>query len=239
MVKYFVHRGASRFGKAATFMPKPLYGEAGSGMHFHQHLFAGENPLFFDESGYAGLSRIAMHYIAGILEHGRSLAALASPSTNSYKRLVPGFEAPVNLFFSLGNRSAAIRVPKYAAAPAEKRIEFRPPDGTCNPYLAMAAQLLAGMDGIQRELDPTELGFGPYDEDIFRWSAERRESIRPLPRDLIEALDALLEDHEYLLRGGVFTEDLIDAFVRYKREQEIVPLSRRPHPFEVETYFDA
>jgi glutamine synthetase len=145
----------------------------------------------------------------------------------------------VNLFFSLANRSAAIRVPKYADAPAEKRIEFRPPDGTCNPYLAMAAQLLAGLDGIRRELDPTERGFGPYDEDIFRWSAERRESIRPLPRDLDEALEALLEDHDFLLQGGVFTKDLIDAFVRTKREGEILPLSRRPHPFEVEIYFDA
>ncbi|MHC4599694.1 MAG: type I glutamate--ammonia ligase [Planctomycetota bacterium] len=238
-VKYFVRLAAMRTGRAATFMPKPMFGEAGSGMHFHQHLFQGKTPVFFDDLGYAGLSRTALQYVAGILDHGRALAALTNPSTNSYKRLVPGFEAPVNLFFSLANRTAAVRIPKYAEDPADKRIEFRPPDGTCNPYLAMAGQLLAGLDGIRRELDPTALGFGPFDEDIFRWDGERRKTIRPLPRDLGEALDALLEDREFLLAGGVFSEDLIDAIVRTKREEDILPLSRRPHPFEVERYFDA
>jgi len=237
-VKHFVRMGAVRFGRTATFMPKPMHGEAGSGMHFHQHLFKEGKPLFHGE-GYAGLSETALHYVAGILDHGRALAAITSPGTNSYRRLVPGFEAPVNLFFSLANRSAAIRVPKYTDGPRERRIEFRPPDGICNPYLAMAAQLLAGMDGIRRKLDPTEMGFGPYDEDSFLWDAERRQTIRPLPGDLDEALDALAEDHAFLLEGGVFSEDLIDAFVRMKREKEILPLSRFPHPFEVELYFDA
>ncbi|MHC5036589.1 MAG: type I glutamate--ammonia ligase [Planctomycetota bacterium] len=239
MVKYFVRLGAQRFGRTATFMPKPIFGEAGSGMHFHQHLFRGETPVFHGESGYAGLSRTALQYIAGILDHGRALSALGSPSTNSYKRLVPGFEAPVNLFFSLANRSAAVRVPKYAEEPEAKRIEFRPPDATCNPYLAMASQLLAGLDGIRRELDPTACGFGPFDEDIFRWDAEQRKTIRPLPRDLGDALDALLEDHAFLLQGGVFTEEFIDVFVRTKKETELIPLSRRTHPYEVELYYDA
>jgi glutamine synthetase len=239
IVKFFTRMGAMGLDRTATFMPKPLHREAGSGMHFHQHLFLNGEPVFHDPDGYAGLSRTALQYVAGLLEHGRALSALTNPSTNSYKRLVPGFEAPVNLFFSLANRSAAVRVPKYAGDPATKRIEFRPPDGTCNPYLAMSAQLLAGLDGIRRELDPTECGFGPFDEDIFRWSAERRKSIRPLPRDLDEALEALLEDNEFLLHGGVFTEDMIDEFVRTKREEDILPLSRRPHPFEVERYFDA
>jgi glutamine synthetase len=238
-VKHFVRMSAIRMGRTATFMPKPMFGESGSGMHFHQHLFRGESPVFHDGSGYAGLSRTALQYVAGILDHGRALAALTNPSTNSYKRLVPGFEAPVNLFFSLANRTAAVRIPKYAKDPADKRIEFRPPDATCNPYLAMAGQLLAGLDGIRRELDPSALGFGPFDEDIFLWDGERRKAIQPLPKDLGEALDALLDDHEFLLQGGVFSEDLIDAIVRTKREEDVLPLSRRPHPFEVERYFDA
>ncbi|MCU0722061.1 MAG: type I glutamate--ammonia ligase [Planctomycetes bacterium] len=239
MVKYFVRMTAAKRGMCATFMPKPLFGEAGSGMHFHQHLFKGKKPLFHDPKGYAGLSRLALSYVAGVLAHGRALAAIGSPSSNSYRRLVPGFEAPVNLFFSLANRSAAIRVPKYADAPAEKRIEFRPPDGTCNPYLAMAAMLMAGIDGIRRKLDPTALGFGPWDEDVFEWPAERRKAIVPLPASLDEALDALREDRDFLLRDGVFTEDLIDSFVRYKREKETGPVSRRPTPQEIDLYFDA
>ncbi len=239
MVKFFVRMGAQRFSRTATFMPKPMVGQAGSGMHFHQHLFQGKTPVFHDATGYAGLSRTALQYVAGVLDHAEALSALANPGTNSYRRLVPGFEAPVNLFFSLANRSAAIRVPKYARTPEEKRIEYRPPDATCNPYLTMAAQLMAGLDGIRRELDPTSLGFGPFDEDVFRWSAERRKAIRPLPRDLDQALVALRKDHAFLLEGDVFTPDLIDAFIRYKREKELDPLLRRPHPFEMELYYDA
>lgn len=238
LVKHFVRATAVRQGRAATFMPKPVLGEPGSGMHFHQHLFHGGKPLFFDETGYAGLSSTALAYVAGILEHGRALCALTAPSINSYRRLTPGFEAPVNLFFSLANRSAAIRVPKYASSPEEKRIEFRTPDGTCNPYLAMSAQLMAGLDGIARNLNPTDMGFGPFDEDIFRWPPERRAQIRPLPESLPEALEALREDHDFLLNGGVFTESTIDTYVRLKEEEEIRPLAQWPHPFEMALYFD-
>ncbi len=206
-IKYFVRMVAERRGKTATFMPKPLHGEAGSGLHFHQHLFQNDQPVFFDAGGYAGLSKLASSYTAGLLDHGASLLAFTNPSTNSYKRLVPGFEAPVNLFYSLGNRSAAIRVPKYATRAEEKRIEFRPPDATCNPYLAMAAMLLAGIDGVRRRLDPTALGFGPIDENIFHWPEAKRAKVRPLPDSLSSALRALARDQDYLLADKVFPPD--------------------------------
>jgi glutamine synthetase len=236
IMKYVVRMVADRRGKTATFMPKPLLGEAGSGLHFHQHLFKGEQPVFFDEKGYAGLSRIAESYTAGLLEHGPSLLAMTNPSTNSFKRLVPGFEAPVNLFYSLGNRSAAIRVPKYATLPAEKRIEFRPPDATCNGYLAMAAMLMAGIDGVRRELDPRALGFGPIDENIFTWSAAQRESIKPLPDSLAVTLRELASDHEYLLAGDVFPRDMIDVWFT-RKSAEAREIQSRPHPHEFSMYY--
>lgn len=240
MVKYFVRMATAQSGKHATFMPKPIHREAGSGMHFHQHLFRGGAPLFYDEKRYGGLSRLAEHYVAGILAHAPALVGLTNPSTNSFKRLVPGFEAPVNTFYSLANRSAAIRIPKYATTPLSKRIEFRPPDATCNPYLAMAAMLLAGLDGIERQLDPRDLGFGPYDQGVFHRSteAELREKIRPLPRSLAEALDALGADHAFLLKGGVFTEDIIDTWIASKTETEAMEIQQRPHPYEIELYFN-
>lgn len=236
LIKYVVRMVADRRGKTATFMPKPLYGEAGSGLHYHQHLFKGEEPIFYDKSGYAGLSRMARAYIAGLLEHGPALLGLTNPSTNSFKRLVPGFEAPVNLFYSLGNRSAAIRVPKYAVLPEEKRFEFRPPDATANGYLAMAAMLMAGLDGMKRNLDPAAMGFGPIDENIFTWSDAKRATIKPLPESLNAALRALAGDHEFLTAGEVFPKDLIDVWIS-RKSAEAADIQSRPHPHEFALYY--
>lgn len=238
MVKYVAKMTAHRQGQTATFMPKPLYGEAGSGMHFHQHLFRKGANVFYAADGYGKLSRTALHYIGGILEHGPALLALTNPSTNSYRRLVPGYEAPVNAFYSLGNRSAAIRVPKYADQPETARFEFRPPDATCNVYLALAAQLLAGLDGIAREIDPQASGFGPIDANIFTWTDEQRRQIKPLPASLLEACRALERDHEFLLAGGVFDEGLIADWIAHKLNEEYYQVRNRPHPYEMALYFD-
>ncbi len=237
-VKYVTKMVAHRHDQTATFMPKPLFGEAGSGMHFHQHLFKDGRNVFYSADGYGKLSREAMWYIGGLLQHGAAVLAFTNPSTNSYRRLVPGFEAPVNAFFSLGNRSAAVRVPKYADQPETARFEFRPPDATCNIYLALAVQLLAGLDGIQKHMDPHELGFGPIDQNIFTWTEEQRKAIRPLPRSLQEALEALERDHEFLLQGGVFDEGQIAEWAKVKYEEHYA-VRNRPHPFEMELYFDA
>jgi glutamine synthetase len=237
-VKYVARMAAQREGQTVTFLPKPLYGEAGSGMHFHMHLFRDGINLFYDPEGYGLLSPTALHYIGGLLLHAPALLALTNPSTNSYRRLVPGYEAPVNCFFSAGNRSAAIRVPGYATQPEKVRIEFRPPDATCNPYLAMAAMLLAGLDGVVREIDPTEQGFGPVNDDVFSWAPARRATIKALPGSLKEALDALEADHEFLLTGGVFSRELVTDWIEAKlREHQAV--QARPHPYEVQLYFDA
>ncbi len=237
-VKYIIKMVAKSRGRTATFMPKPLYNEAGNGMHFHQMLFKNNKPLFYDKNGYAGLSELALHYIGGILKHGPSLLGITNPSTNSYKRLIPGFEAPVNLFFSLANRSAAIRVPKYATEPNEKRIEFRPPDGTCNIYLATTAQLMAGLDGIKNKIDPTKEGFGPIDKNIFALSKQELSEIKGLPSSLKEALEALKKDNSYLLEGGVFDEDMLDTFINWKMENEYNKVRNRPHPYEMSLYYD-
>ncbi|MEJ2216699.1 MAG: type I glutamate--ammonia ligase [Gemmatimonadota bacterium] len=238
LVKYVAKMVAQRHGQTATFMPKPLFGVAGSGMHFHQQLLGDGVNLFHDDAGYGSLSELAHQYVAGLLTHAPALLALTNPSTNSYRRLVPGYEAPVNAFFSVGNRSAAVRIPGYTNRPEATRIEFRPPDATCNPYLAVAAQLMAGLDGIRRRLDPTEAGFGPIDEDIFSWTEERRRQVGRLPGTLEEALTALEADHAFLLEGDVFTEDLVDHWVRHKREKEARAVRIRPHPYEVMMYFD-
>jgi glutamine synthetase len=239
IIKYFIKMTANKFNKTATFMPKPLYGESGSGLHFHQQMFKENHPLFHDASGYAGLSQLALSYIAGILTHGSALLAFTNPSTNSYKRLVPGYEAPVNLFFSLANRSASIRVPKYATDPDEKTIEYRPPDATCNPYLATSAILMAGIEGIKKNLDPTTEGFGPIDENVFEWTEEeRRTKIKPLSTSLKGALDHLKEDHAFLLEGDVFPEDLIDIWIKYKFEKEYQAVRSRPHPYEIDLYYN-
>lgn len=238
IVKYVVKMVAHRRNQTATFMPKPLYGEAGSGMHFHQMLMKGGKNLFYDEKGYGKLSQEALWYIGGILAHGPALLALTNPSTNSYRRLVPGFEAPISAFFSLGNRSAAIRVPKYADQPETARFEFRPPDATCNVYLALAAQLLAGIDGIQKKMDPTALGFGPIDQNIFSWNDEQRKQIKSLPTSLTEACDALEGDMDFLLAGGVFDRLQLEDLLRHLRAQEAA-VRNRPHPYEMALYFEA
>lgn len=237
MVKYIARLTAQEDGLTATFMPKPLHGEAGSGLHFHQRLERDGVNIFYDGDGYGCISETARHFIGGLLHHGGSVLAFTNPSTNSYRRLIPGFEAPISAIFSAGNRSAAVRIPRYANTPASARIEFRPPDATCNPYLAITAQLMAGLDGIRRRLDPTELGFGPVDEDIFSWAEERRQEIISLPSSLDGALTALEDDHQFLLEGGVFDADLIRRWIEAKRNEERA-VRNRPHPYEVELYYD-
>jgi glutamine synthetase len=237
-IKYIVKMTAHQAGKSVTFMPKPLFNEAGSGMHFHQTLWKGKQNLFYDEKGYAGLSELAKSYVAGMLDHGAALIALTNPSTNSYKRLVPGFEAPVRLFYSLGNRSAAIRIPKYATSHDEKRIEFRPPDATSNVYLALAAQLLAGVDGIQKKLNPSEMNFGPFDVDVMKLSRAEQERIHQVPTSLKEACEALSHDNEFLKIGSIFPEDFISTWVQKKGEEEYNEVRRRPHPYEIGLYYD-
>jgi glutamine synthetase len=236
MVKYAVRMTAIELGLTATFLPKPLHGEAGSGMHFHQCLWQGETNAFYDPAGYGKLSLAARQYIAGLLVHGAAVMGLTNPSTNSYRRLVPGFEAPVSAIFSVANRSAAIRIPKYADRPESVRMEFRPPDALGNPYLSLAAQLLAGLDGIRNRLDPTALGFGPVDDDIFGWPPERRVQIKALPTSLGDALGALERDRAFLLTGGAFTEEVLDRWIAKKRAEER-DVQLRPHPYEIELYY--
>jgi len=231
--KYVVKNTATKHGKTATFMPKPLYGDNGSGMHCHQSLWKGDKPQFAGD-GYAGLSETALHYIGGLLKHAAAIAAFAAPTTNSYKRLVPGFEAPVNLAYSARNRSAAIRIPMFSTNPKLKRLEFRPPDPSCNPYLAFSAMLMAGLDGIQNRIDPGQ----PLDKDIYDLSPEELKDVPSLPGSLDASLSALENDYEFLLKGDVFTQRLIDRWIEYKREREIQPLRMRPHPLEFAMYYD-
>lgn len=234
--KYIVQNTARQYGKVATFMPKPLFGDNGSGMHVHQSIFNGDTPLFYEKGAYANLSETALYYIGGILHHAPALIALTNPSTNSFKRLVPGYEAPVNLVFSKGNRSAAIRIPIAAVTPKGCRIEFRTPDSTANPYLAFAAMLLAGIDGIKNKLDPRKLGYGPYDKNIYELSDAEKKEIRSVPGSLEEALDALEADHDFLLQGNVFTKDFIANFIDLKRA-EAKAVAIRIHPYEYSLYF--
>ena len=238
LIKYVTKMTAHQHGLTVTFMPKPLYGEAGSGMHFHQHLWKEGSNVFYDAEGYGCMSKTALYYIGGLLSHGGALLAITNPSTNSYRRLVPGYEAPVNAFFSLGNRSAAVRIPKYANQPDTARLEFRPPDATGNVYMMLAAQLLAGLDGIQKKIDPSEGGFGPFESNIFAWSDEQRKKIKGLPNSLDTALQALEEDHEFLLAGDIFSPEMIRQWIDFKREQEYYPVQNRPHPYEMSLYFD-
>ena len=231
--KYVVRNTAYEYGKAATFMPKPLFGDNGSGMHCHQSLWKGEKPLFAGD-GYAGLSEMARFYIGGLLKHAAAIVAFAAPTTNSYKRLVPGFEAPVNLAYSARNRSAAIRIPMFSASPKLKRLEFRPPDPSCNAYLAFSAMLLAGLDGIQNRIDPGD----PLEKDIYDLSPEELKDVPTLPGSLDESLAALEADHDFLLKGDVFSPQLIERWISYKREREINPMRMRPHPLEFGLYFD-
>jgi glutamine synthetase len=231
--KYVVKNVARQHGMTATFMPKPLYGDNGSGMHTHQSIWKDGKPLFAGD-GYAGLSETGLYYIGGILKHSRALAAFSNPTTNSYKRLVPGYEAPVNLALSARNRSASCRIPMYSASPKAKRVEVRYPDPSCNPYLAFAAMLMAGIDGIENKIDPGE----PLDKNIYALTPEEAAGIPVMPGSLDEALTCLHEDHEFLLKGDVFTHDAIEKWIEYKREEEADQVRIRPHPHEFELYFD-
>jgi len=224
-------------GRTATFLPKPIADEAGSGMHVHMQLFRDGQPIFYDENGYGQLSDTALWFIGGLLKHAASLCAITNPSTNSYKRLVPGFEAPVTVGYAMANRSAVVRIPAYAKAPKNKRFELRNPDATCNPYYAFAAILMAGLDGIQNKIDPKANGWGPYDFNLFDLPEEEKAKIGGLPKSLEEALDALEQDHEYLTRGGVFPQRLLDIWVEKKRK-EISKMNRVPHPMEYAMYYD-
>jgi glutamine synthetase len=233
LFKYIVRNVANQHSKTVTFMPKPIYGDNGSGMHTHQSLWKDGQPLFGGD-GYAGLSQLALWYIGGLLKHCPALSAIIAPTTNSYKRLVPGFEAPVNLAYSRRNRSAACRIPMYSNAPGSKRVEFRPPDPSCNPYLAFAAMLLAGLDGIENKIDP---GL-PLDKDIYDLSPEELSQVPSMPGSLEDALDALERDFAFLLKGDVFTEELLRHYIEYKREKEVEAVRFRPHPYEFALYYD-
>jgi glutamine synthetase len=234
LFKYIVKNTAWAAGKSATFMPKPLFGDNGSGMHCHQSLWSGGSPLFYDESGYGGLSDMARHYIGGILHHAPSLLAFTNPTVNSYHRLVPGYEAPVNLLYSSRNRSACIRIPISGTNPKAKRIEFRCPDPSSNPYLAFAAMLMAGLDGVRNRIEPAD----PVDKDLYELPPEEAANVPQVPASLAAVIDRLEADHDYLLEGDVFTPDLIETWIRIKRSDEIDPIRLRPHPYEFALYYD-
>ena len=236
VAKYLIKNCAARAGKTATFMPKPIYGEAGSGMHVHIWLWKDGEPLFYDPNGYSSLSDTALYFIGGLLKHAASLCAITNPSTNSFKRLVPGFEAPVTIGYATANRSSIIRIPAYAKTPAQKRFELRNPDATCNPYYAYAAILMAGLDGIQNRIDPHASGWGPYDFNLFQLSEEDKKRIQALPKSLGEALDALEQDHAYLTAGGVFPEQLIQNWIKLKRAED-EEMARIPSPAEFKRYY--
>ena len=237
MIKYIVKNTAQEEGMCATFMPKPVYGEAGSGMHVHMLLMKGDEPVFSDDEGYSHLSRTAHYFMGGLLKHIASLCAITNPSTNSFKRLVPGFEAPVTVGYATSNRSAVIRIPAYAKAPELRRFELRNPDATCNPYFAYAAILMAGLDGVKNQIDPHENGWGPYDLNLYTLSEEEKAKLTSLPVSLEEALDALEKDHDYLLEGGVFPEELISNYIAGKRE-ECAAIAKVPTVPEFDRYFN-
>jgi len=237
MIKYIIHNTALKYGKSATFMPKPIYGEAGSGMHVHILLMKDGQPVFADDNGYSHLSKEALWFIGGLLKHIGSLCALTNPSTNSFKRLVPGFEAPVTVGYATSNRSAVIRIPAYAKAPEKRRFELRNPDATCNPYFCYAAILMAGLDGIKNQIDPHENGWGPYDFNLYNLPDEEKKKLKGLPTSLESALDALEADHDYLTAGGVFPELLIEKFIETKRK-ECSEMSKIPTPAEFEKYYN-
>ena len=237
MIKYIIHNTALKYGKSATFMPKPIYGEAGNGMHVHMLLLKDGEPVFSDDNGYAHLSETAHYFMGGLLKHIASLCAITNPSTNSFKRLVPGFEAPVTVGYATSNRSAVIRIPAYAKSPDKRRFEIRNPDATCNPYFCYAALLMAGLDGVKNKIDPHAEGWGPYDMNLFDLSDEEKAKLTQLPTSLDAALDALEADHDYLTAGGVFPEELIKNFIKNKRE-ECRQMAAIPHPAEFDKYYN-
>jgi len=235
MYKYIVKNVCHQHGYTATFMPKPLFGDNGSGMHVHMSLWQEDTNLFFDAKGYALLSDAARWYIGGLIKHSPALLAFAAPTTNSYRRLVPGFEAPINLVYSQRNRSAICRIPMYSRSPKAKRVEYRAPDPSCNPYLTFAALLMAGLDGIKRKIEPPK----PMDVDLYELEPEERRHVKSTPGSLAESLAALEADHAFLLEGGVFTPDVLETWMTYKRTREIDPVALRPHPYEFFLYYDA
>ena len=237
MIKYIIRNTALKHGKTATLMPKPVYGEAGSGMHVHVLLMKDGKPVFSDDAGYSNLSKEAHYFMGGLLKHIASLCAITNPSTNSFKRLVPGFEAPVTVGYATSNRSAVIRIPAYAKSPELRRFELRNPDATCNPYFCYAAMLMAGLDGIKNKIDPHENGWGPYDFNLYHLPEEEKAKLQGLPTSLDEALDALEADHDYLTAGGVFPEELLRNFIRAKR-QECREMAAIPHPAEFDRYYN-
>ena len=232
--KYVIKQTARKAGKTATFMPKPIFQDNGSGMHTHQSLWNGDENLFWDEVGYAQFSDMGRYYIGGLLAHAPALLAFCAPTTNSYRRLVPGYEAPINLVYSQRNRSACIRIPVFFKTPKAKRLEFRSPDPTCNPYLAFSAMLLAGLDGVKNKIEPPD----PIDKDLYDLPPEESALVKQVPGSLEEVLAALEADHEFLLEGGVFTQDVIDTWIEYKRDHELDQVRLRPHPYEFALYFD-
>jgi glutamine synthetase len=234
LYKYVVKNVARRAGKTATFMPKPIFEDNGSGMHTHQSIWSNGEPLFYDEAGYAGLSDMARYYIGGLLAHAPTILAFAAPTTNSYRRLVPGYEAPVNLVMSQRNRSACARIPVYSRSPKAKRVEFRPPDPSCNPYLAFSAMLMAGLDGVRNKTEPPP----PIDKDLYELPPEEMADVALVPNSLEAALGALERDHDFLLEGDVFTPDVIDTWLEYKRSNELDAVRLRPHPWEFHLYYD-
>ena len=237
VIKYIIKNTAAKYGKSATLMPKPIAGEAGSGMHVHMLLLKDGEPIFSDDNGYSHLSETAHYFIGGLLAHIGSLCALSNPSTNSFKRLIPGFEAPVTVGYATSNRSAVIRIPAYAKQPKERRFEIRNPDATCNPYFCYAALLMAGLDGVKNKIDPKANGWGPYDFNLYNLPEEEKKKLKGLPTSLDAALDALEADHDYLTAGGVFPEELIKNFIKTKRE-ECREISKIPHPVEFEKYYN-
>ena len=237
LIKYIIHNTALKYGKSATFMPKPVYGEAGSGMHVHMLLLKDGQPVFSDDNGYAHLSETAHYFMGGLLKHINSLCAITNPSTNSFKRLVPGFEAPVTVGYATSNRSAVIRIPAYAKSPDKRRFELRNPDATCNPYFCYAAILMAGLDGVKNKIDPHANGWGPYDVNLYHLSDEEKAKLSHLPTRLEDALDALEADHDYLTAGGVFPEELIKNLIKTKRA-ECSEMSKIPHPAEFDRYYN-
>jgi glutamine synthetase len=233
LYKYVIRNVANQYGKTVTFMPKPLFADNGSGMHTHQSLWKSGSALFAGDC-YAGFSQLGLWYIGGLLKHSRALSAIIAPTTNSYKRLVPGYEAPVNLAYSRRNRSAACRIPMYSANPKAKRVEYRPPDNAANPYMAFAAMMMAGLDGVLNKIDPGE----PLDKDIYDLSPEEMKNVPSMPSSLEEALSCLEDDHSFLLKGDVYTEEILEAFIDYKRKNEADAVRLRPHPYEFELYYD-
>ena len=235
--KYIIKNTAVEDNRTATFLPKPIYDEAGSGLHVHMHLFKDGKPLFYDKDGYSGLSEIALQFMGGILKHAPSLCAFTNPSTNSYKRLVPGFEAPVTIGFATANRSSVIRIPAYAKTPETKRFELRNPDGTANPYYAYAAILMAGLDGVKNKINAMDGGWGPYDFNLYDLTEEQKKEVKSLPRNLMDALDALEADHDYLTVGDVFPQELIDLWIE-KKKADFNKVNSIPHPAEFSLYYD-